>query len=563
VVVIEVMVAQSSIVPAQHVRFSKESRFRMRCGYKLTTPVFLCCAVFASPSHAQDADKKADDADSKTAVALDPMLSLDPSAPQVAALPGGLTPSYGQPSSGAGDWRFDFHGFLSMPLRAGFNTRVDRRPGQSGTVVHSPPVVPDDLVTFSHTGVVPTAYAQLNFSYGNSVITANASILAMQPNVSTSFYDPPTQPGINDAFLHLHPKLGKNMRLQMYVGAFSNRYGIMGEHDLGRYGTPLIARTNGVGENVIATFGLTKKLSAQVEQGIQGQSNKAAPDLVPDGWNAWANSNAGSSFVNHVHAGLNYDRLVTLGGHFMQAWEQDDFATGTLAPDGKIRVIAADARATLGRFGHFYVASSWVTARYAGTVGRVIEVLNTQGGGGLVGPNQGGQGLIDNYFGNNSNGNGSLAIYGAQYDLSIGRLVSYPTPFSGDGPDIYVSAFGILTKVNSDDKRTDATGAKMYDGVTKYKYGIEASYSMLSWFAFSTRYDHVTPNVDNERYSFAVISPRLIFRTDWQSTDQLVLQYSHWMNGSQTLVRTGYPPREDPIANPDTDMLSLTASMWW
>ncbi len=96
-------------------------------------------------------------------------------------------------------------------------------------------------------------------------------------------------------------------------------------------------------------------------------------------------------------------------------------------------------------------------------MGRIIEVLNTQGG----------PGLITNYLGSQSNGNGSLAIYGAQYDLSVGRLVSYPTPFTGDGPDIYVSLFGIATKVNSDDKSTDVTGAKLYDGVTKLKYGIE------------------------------------------------------------------------------------------
>jgi len=547
------MVAQRSNLPAQHVRSVTESRFRMRCGLKLTIPVFWCCAVFAAPSFAQEVQKKPDEGENKTALQLDPMLSIDPSAPQVASLPGGMTPSYGQPSGGPGDWRFDFHGFLTMPMRIGLNTRENPRPGQSGTVLHSPPVVPDDLETFSHTGVVPTPYALLNFSFGNSIVSTHASILAQQANVSTSFYDPPTQPGINDAYLSIRPKLGSNLRMQMYFGAFANRYGIMGEHDLGRYGTPLIARINGVGENIIATFGLTKKLSAQIEEGIQGQSNKASSDLVPDGWNGWADTNVGSSFVSHVHAGLSYDKLLTVGGHFIQAWEQDDYATGTLAPDGKIRIVAADMRATLGRFGHLYFASSWLLARYASTVGRIIEVLNTQGG----------PGLVTNYFGDNSSGNGSLATYGGQYDLSIGKLVSYPTPFSGDGPDIYLSLFGMATKVHSDDKRTDIAGAKLYDGVTKVKYGVEASYSLLSWFAVSTRYDHVSPNSDNARYSFAVVSPRLIFRTDWQSTDQLVLQWSHWMDGSQTLVRTGYPAKDDPNASPDKDMISLSASMWW
>lgn len=525
----------------------------MTRGLTLATPIFLCCTALAASSMAEEAEKKSESNDAKTGLALDPMLGIDPTMPHVGALPGGLTPAYGQPSGGPGDWRFDFHGFLTMPLRVGLNSRQNPRAGQSSYVMHAPPVVPDDLETFSHTGVVPTPYAQLNFSYGNSIVTANVSILALQANVSTSFYDPPSQPGINDAFINIRPKVGKNVRLQLYVGAFSNRYGIMGEHDLGRYGTPLIGRTNGVGENVIATFGITKELSAQVEHGIQGQSNKTGTDMVPDGWNGFASSNVGASFVHHMHVGLAYNRFLTVGGHYMQAWEQDDFAAGPLQPDGNIRILGADARATLGRFGHLYFAGSWVEARHAGTVGRIVEVLNTRGG----------QGLIDNYFGDQSNGNGTLRTFGGQYDLSVGRLVSYPVPFTGDGPDIYVSLFGMATKVGSDDKRIDVTNAKLYDGATKVKYGVEASYSLLSWFAFSTRYDRVMPNMDNGRYSFAVISPRLIFRTDWQATDQVVLQYSHWINGSMTEVRTGYPPKVDPTASPDTDMISLSASMWW
>jgi hypothetical protein len=28
-------------------------------------------------------------------------------------------------------------------------------------------------------------------------------------------------------------------------------------------------------------------------------------------------------------------------------------------------------------------------------------------------------------------------------------------------------------------------------------------------------------------------------------------------------VRTGYPPREDPLTVPDEHVISLTGSMWW
>jgi hypothetical protein len=55
---------------------------------------------------------------------VDPSLGLDPTTPQTAALPGGVTPAYGQRSLSEGEWRFDFHGLLTAPLAVGFGNRA-------------------------------------------------------------------------------------------------------------------------------------------------------------------------------------------------------------------------------------------------------------------------------------------------------------------------------------------------------------------------------------------------------------------------------------------------------
>jgi hypothetical protein len=314
---------------------------------------------------------------------------------------------------------------FTAPLRVGINQREVALPGQSKTVLHVPPTVPDDLETFSHTGVTPIPYGQLNFSYGNDIVTGTTSLLAQVPNVSAGFFDPPAQQGIYDLFLTIVPKLGESTRLTLNVGAFSNRYGVAGEYDEGRYGTPMIARINGVGENVNVAFQFGK-LTLLVEQGIQGQSNKANNQLVPEGWNDFGDSRAGSTFAHHFHLGASYDRMATLGLHYVGAWAQDDRATGSSYPDGRIDVFAADLRLTLGRFGHFYTAFSSVNADHSRTVGRLIEVLNTRGG----------KGLMDNYLGPASAGTGRLFVAAGQYNLSVGRLISYPVPFNGDDPNI-------------------------------------------------------------------------------------------------------------------------------
>jgi hypothetical protein len=529
-------------------------KHRIRCRGRTATAAALLvvAAAVAVPARADDAKS----AIAPGELASDPAFSLDPATPQVAALPGGVTPSYGQRSLSEEEWRFDFHGFLTAPLNMGINTRTNEGmkpgPGQSNLVLHAPPVVPDDLETFEHTGVVPTTYAQLNFSEGNSIVTGNVSIQARQANVSESFLEPASQLGITDAYLTLTPPLAdKRYRLGVAVGAFSTRYGSPGEYDEGRYGTPLIARINGVGElgNLRVGFGDWVLL---IEEGLHGQTNKASAGITPDVWNNFADPGTGSTFVAHAHVGLAYAHRITVGAHAIRAFSLDD-RDGPNEPDGRINIFAGDVRLGLGRFGQFYAAYAYTGALQARNVSRIISVLNTQGG----------PGLMSEYFGVNSGGTGTLNTVGGQYDLSIGRLVSYPVPFSGDGPDLVVSLFGLVTRVNTADDTPLFVGAPGNNNQTKAKFGGEATYSMLSWLAAAGRFDYVSPFGSDSDYSFSVATARLILHSDWQSSDQIVIQYSHWFNGSLTPVRVGEPPAYDASVVPDSNMFSISASMWW
>ncbi|HEY6477715.1 MAG TPA: hypothetical protein VI456_14130 [Polyangia bacterium] len=495
-------------------------------------------------------------------LAADPSFGLDPATPQVAALPGGVTPSYGQRSLSEEEWRFDFHGLVTAPLNMGFNTRsaqgMTAGPGQSNLVLHAPPVVPDDLETFSHTGVTPTTYAQMLFTESNSIVSANMSIIARQANVSEGFLEPADQLGITDVYLSFLPPLpNKKLRLQVLAGAFTARYGSPGEYDEGRYGTPLIAQINGVGQLATLRYAVLPGWVFMAEEGLHGQTNKANSGITPDVWNNFADPGTGSTFVAHAHLGAGYARWLTLGAHFIRAFSLDD-RTGQNEPDGRINIFAGDVRLGLGRFGHFYAAYSYTSALQARTLSRVISVLNTQGG----------PGLMQEYLGPNSGGTGTLNTAGFQYDLSIGKLVSYPVPFSGDGPDLVVSLFGMFTHVTSSDPGNfdnflpDPT-TTAWNGANKVKAGLEGTYSLLSWLATSLRFDYVDPYTKESGLGFSEISPRLIFHSDWQSTDQIVLQYTHWFYGNLTPTRAGEPPMYDFATVPDPNMLSISASMWW
>ena len=161
---------------------------------------------------------------------------------------------------------------------------------------------------------------------------------------------------------------------------------------------------------------------------------------MPEGWNDFADTGVGASFVNHVHVGVGYDDTITLGLHYLTAWSQDDQASHDLIPDGRINVVGADARLTGGRLGHLYAGVAHVKAINSATVAGVIEILNARGG-----PE-----LISEYLGPNSEGDGSLTTFGGQYDLSMSRAL-YGGRFKGNSPDVMLSAFAVSTHVTSRD----------------------------------------------------------------------------------------------------------------
>jgi hypothetical protein len=178
-------------------------------------------------------------------------------------------------------------------------------------------------------------------------------------------------------------------------------------------------------------------------------------------------------------------------------------------------------------------------------VGRILEVLNTEGG-----PD-----LMRNYLGPNSGGMGQLLTLASEYNLSLARLLLYPRDFDGKARDIVISLFGMYTHVSSADPA--------FDGVHKLKIGGEGTYALASWFAASLRLDHVRPTNKDSGQAFSIISPRLIFRSDWQSRDQVVIQYSRFIYGNNPIVRSGFPAVDDPTLEPDEHMVSISGSMWW
>jgi hypothetical protein len=470
-----------------------------------------------------------------------PRLGLSPGEPMVPSaapsLPFGIHPAESK------ELVLDFHGYLLMPAEVGIHERLNPAPGQGDYVLHTPPVIPQYPRGFEYVGVIPSPWAQLNLTYGNSTISATAILAAATFSSAQSWYDVTDQLGVYDAFLTVNLSKSVGIPFEVNIGALTGRYGAMGAYDTGRYGTPLIARTNMVGETVTAAYPLGR-FKFVLEQGIGGQLASPPTGLVPAGWNGFVNPNLGATFVNHVHLGLAYAKNLQVGLHYLTAWSQDDQRPSGVIPDGRINVLGADAHVS-GQLGHLFLGLAHTEAINVGTVAGAVEVLNARGGG----PD-----LIAEYLGPNSNGNGDLTTFGLQYDLSISRAL-FGSAYTGESPDILFSAFGMGTKVSSHDPQ--------FDGILKLKGGFEATYDFLSWMGVSERVDHVRLNNSDSRQAFNIFSSRLLFHTGWKARNEIAIQYSYFIDGANVYARTGYPPTIDPTYNPDLNVLSLIGTIWW
>src|SRR5450432_299061 len=212
-----------------------------------------------APALAQSADKdKLSDL---------PRLGIDPAEPDVRSAPP-ATP-FGVPAASAENV-LDFHGYVLLPMRLGLQKRTDPTPGQSGTVLHTPPYIPQDYRRFQYTGVMPEPWLQLNLTYGNATVAGTIVLASTAATEAEAFYDPVRQLGVSSAYVTLDLSKQVGTPFQLRGGAMQNRYGAMGAFDSGRYATPLIARINAVGETATAAF-KTSRATVVLEQGIGSQ----------------------------------------------------------------------------------------------------------------------------------------------------------------------------------------------------------------------------------------------------------------------------------------------------
>lgn len=514
-----------------------------------------------------------------------PGLGLSPHVPgQQSALPGGVAPSFGAPLRPNEGSKLDFKGYLQAGARASFGKRQGGSDEQSGTTWHGDPVVPRGNV-FENPNTVPYTWGELRFSYSLPQVTATVSLgawaLSESMQAAGSFM-PNAQLWVRDAFLSYVPKGLDPVKLTWNVGVYEDRYGGMAQYSTGQYGAPLIATIAGVGETLLAEIPLSKSLDLKLEHGIKSSFERAPVDVPTGPTNNWQKPWEGQTFVNHLHAGLDFDGWAQPALHWISAFARDDQAdrvplgnlragNDTYDPsqfkadenfaldhaDASLQIVAADVRFNLKRWGYLYTGVSHASANHIRSLNGVVQLLNAGGG----------RDLMDRYFGrNNDQGKGTLTLAGLEYTVGLGELLRYPDEFWGEGPDLKLTVYGMYGHITSDDPSRD--------GEDKYKLGVEGTYAVLPWLALAGRVDRLVPFVSKPKVpiyprqndnSFSVFTLKAVLKSDWQAREALTLQYSRYAYRSQfhlvSLNAGGQISTQSD--EPDENLLALYGNLWW
>jgi hypothetical protein len=479
-------------------------------------------------------------------------LGLSPYAPQTPALPAGLTVPFSAPTVGD-DWTFNFWGYMSAALRVGQNERLDPTSQQYATTFHTYPRIVDAYGQFEGTNVPQGSWVDLTFEYGNNHVTSHVKISTWKPEEGSDWTPLGSQNFIQQAYLTFKIPVG-DLNLKWNVGAFQNVYGGLGQYDVGRYNAAIIGNPFGVGETLTAQYDLDARYTLFVEDGFMGRLGKAplgAPPIVSiDGA---FNPSIPSSWVHHAHAGLARHGVVplVLGLHYIYNFAQDErdqvddprtpFVDESVRPDPHMTILGADLRMIDNYLGNAAAAVSYADAKDA----TLLTGMNYFGA-------YTGESLTKRFLGDIGGGTGKMLVIGVEYNVALFRLFRYPVELSPNGPELFASFFADFVKIDSVDPG--------FDGKRMWKAGTEWTWRWLAWLQFSSRYDHVTPNSKDLQESFDVISPKLIFKSDWLSHETVTLSYTHWWYGAHTHAEF---PNDYSRGQLDPTMYALTFGLWW
>lgn len=502
---------------------------RLNTRYATAAPLaLLLAAAAARADNAAPAAAKSEDA-------LPLGLGLSPEAPPVPPAPGGRAPSFGAPGESR-PFTFRISGRIYGWEAVGVGRKsVNASEADSGTPIHMP------ALTVGKTPFWGGAGASLDLKYGNSLVTAVASYyFRMNRKEYQGYANPSMGPSFAQAYLLVTPDPIGTLRLTFRVGGFTETFAGPGQWGWGIFGPMLAVR--GYGETTSGTTDLSRDLRLEFSHGVMVVPG-VPEDFIRGDYNSWLETGV-SSYLQHAHLGLVY-KGYTFRLHYASDWGTDDrqylkTALGGWPKDGRMDVYLAQMDWQGVPWGHFGMTGGLYNFKDAASVGDGVWWG--------VDWTQGARDMMSKFLGRkyNGNGNGKLAVVGAEYNFSVSSILWYPRPFNGDAPDLRVSIAAMITRTldTPDDRFQDRNG---------YYFGIDTEYRLSRNFSLTFKaYGESRPGLSYDpkntsssgstsadtgliayedfgrpgTWSVYSLNPGIMYHTNWSCVDRVEIIYS-------------------------------------
>lgn len=481
-------------------------------------------------------------------------LGEPPQNPRVGTLPGGMSGNFQAPMPPS-EWVFSYGGSLTAALKVSVDERQNPNTQQATTVFHVAPETVEVYNSFLATRAVPDNWASVRLEYGNARVKATVSIDTWNPTEPTTYYQLGSQYFINNAFMTYNVGQLGGATVNVDAGYMTTLLGEFTSYSNRMYTNPLVAGLRGAGLRTTATYPLspTLKLYGQHQLLLDRQGTND-PQTIPNPENSYERPYWAHPIINAVTAGFNWDTSprVELRMSYVNAFSTDSRLEQTFddpntrgqdevsMTDPRLDVVGGWAHLFFETWGTLGVASAHIMAKDAFS----LRSVNTYASFG--------EELTERWLGVESEGTGSVTMGALNYELSVGKVVSYPTKFEGHGPDIFIKA-GLQVAKSS-------TEVELFDNRWRYKGGVDVMYTFSRYVGVGARFDQVSPNSKDTRENFQVLAPRIQFKTDWTSRDTFNLLYAKWFYGPMTrLEGTG----ERTPSQIDDSFFGFSVNMWW
>jgi hypothetical protein len=459
-------------------------------------------------------------------------------------------------------WSFSMKGSIRAPMRVGFGPRNDGRPG---TEMHAlPRVVGLGSGDWNYVGLAPNASVGLAITVANPVVSGTIIF-------STSHLSDPSFPVIDDigfdqAYLTFKfpSAFGSRGGIALMAGIFSERFGTSGpfQKSSGYYSTYLFGRTHQAGESLTFDLDLSEKVELILENGIGAKTetvpffanSERAPEGPPeaDFFPGQQSQPYGSTFVHHTHAALLYDDKLRIAGHYLSSWSPDDntLAVGKHIEPARLTVAGGDVHFDRELY-NLYLGYSHVDASNVYPLGDGINVLHSGSG----------RAFKLNYFGQKDRFTGiTPSNFSGTVDTLLWQGMLRVAPLIGDpfgSRDLNLAVYGMYNKAKSPKQdESDPTSLDIDDD--KLKLGADVDLSLLKFMSVGTRVDRVMPRLADTSDAYTAVSPRVSLYTKWKSKEQVIVQYTHFFLGKNTVPGSPYT---DEYFHPDPDMLVVMGRM--